>query len=166
MVIFKYRLRNVVLIKAFVIVNCTCDHHCDKLLRELSLDTNLKWFLKLKTLFRDNFSEFYKLCFILKTTSELVNTSDIVDFIWIPSDDFVDEFRFEWETSRQAELIYNEQQKLQRKQMSEKTETSCTVKRWKIAIIAIGKIKCQRRRKLLIQLHNNENILNWIMQTL
>ena len=35
--------------------------------------------------------------------SEFANTSDLVDFIWISGDDFVDEFRLEWETFRQAE---------------------------------------------------------------
>ena len=91
--------------------------------------------------------------------SELANTSDIVDFIWIPGDDFVDEFRLEWETLRQAELIYSEQHKLQREQMPKKTDTRRTVKRWKIVIIGIGRIKCQRRRIPHLQPYNNVNIL-------
>ena len=92
--------------------------------------------------------------------SEQANTSDIVDFIWVPGDNFVDEFRLEWETFRQAELIYNEQQKLQREHVPEKTETSPKVKRWKVVIIDIGRIKCHRRRNPHLQPRNNENILN------
>ena len=95
-----------------------------------------------------------------KTTSEQANTSDIVDFIWVPGDDFVDEFLLEWETFRQAVFIYNEQQKRQREQMSEKTETRRNVKRWKIVIIGIGRIKCKHREKPHLQPRNNENILN------
>ena len=94
------------------------------------------------------------------TMRKQTNISDIVDFIWVPSDDFVDEFRVEWETFRKVELIHN-QQNLQREQMPERNETKHKVKRWKIVIVGIGRIKCKRRRKLI-----NENNLNLILPTL
>ena len=89
------------------------------------------------------------------------NISDIVDFIWVPNDDFVDEFRVEWETFRKVELNYPNQQNLQREQMPKQKDTKRKVKRWKIVIVGIGRIKCKRRRKLI-----NENNLNLILPTL
>ena len=94
------------------------------------------------------------------TMRKQTNISDIVDFIWVPSDDFVDEFRVEWETIRKVELIHNQQNR-QREQMPEKNETIRKVKRWKIVIVGIGRIKCILRRKLI-----NENNLNLILPTL
>ena len=97
--------------------------------------------------------------------SEQANTSDIVDFIWVPGNEFVDEFRVEWETFRNAELIFSEQQKLRIKQMPEQTETRRKVGLWKNVIIGIGRIRFQRRRKPNMQLHINENNLNLNLPT-
>ena len=40
------------------------------------------------------------------------NASDVVDFVWVPGEDFVDEFLLEWEESGEAEVFYKEQIKL------------------------------------------------------
>ena len=84
-----------------------------------------------------------------------------MDFIWVPRDDFVVEFGVEWETFRNVDLIYNKQQNRQREQMPKQNDTKHKVKRWKIAIVGIGRIKCKRRRNLI-----NENNLNLILPTL
>ena len=47
------------------------------------------------------------------------NESDVVDFVWVPGEDFVDEFRLEWEESGEAEVFYKEQIKQQLKANAE-----------------------------------------------
>ena len=43
------------------------------------------------------------------------NESDVVDFVWVPGEELVDEFRLEWEKSGEAEVFYKEQIKQQLK---------------------------------------------------
>ena len=57
-------------------------------------------FIKLNILIIGTPIEFYKLCVMVITMRKQTNISDIVDMIWVPGDDFVDEFRVEWETVR------------------------------------------------------------------
>ena len=52
------------------------------------------------------------------------NESDVVDFMWVPGENFVDEFRLEWEESGEAEVFYKEQIKQQLKANAE-------AKKWK-----------------------------------
>ena len=37
------------------------------------------------------------------------NESGVVDFVWVPGEELVDEFRLEWEKSGEAEVLYKEQ---------------------------------------------------------
>lgn len=46
---------------------------------------------------------------MVKTVSEHQNSSVILDIIYIPTDDFVDEFRREWESLIKPELFYNKE---------------------------------------------------------
>ena len=69
------------------------------------------------------------------------NASDVVDFVWVPGEDFVDEFLLEWEESGEAEVFYKEQIKLRLRTNAE-AKKSKWITREELAQIVIIWHKC------------------------